>query len=355
MASPLGPYGNGSEFAFSGVSCSGTVSCIAVGDYANAEGDSLPMSEDWDGTSWTSVDIHGPEYSGLDGVSCPDSTDCMAVGSSRYGTFAKSWNGTKWTNVHSPAPSGAIDSELSSVSCPTPSSCEAVGVYQNASSTSFTLAESWNGTSWSLVKSPNPKGVTGSELLKVACGGPTSCVAVGYSFDSRGNSSTLTESWNGTSWSLVSSPDSPTGSEDVLMGVSCVDASNCTAVGDYTNLSAEFVTLVETWDGSTWSLVSGADADGALGSVSCTSATRCMAVGFDTGTFAYRWNGTSWRVLSSPDPEHSSGSILDDVSCVSARTCNAVGYYTGKASDTTYTLAETWNGSNWTLVSSPNR
>jgi hypothetical protein len=63
------------------------------------------------------------------------------------------------------------------------------------------MAEAWNGTSWSLVTTPNP-GSTENELRGVSCTSPSSCMAVG-DFAGIGNQLTLAESWNGSSWSVV--------------------------------------------------------------------------------------------------------------------------------------------------------
>ena len=78
---------------------------------------------------------------------------------------------------------------------------------------------------------------------------------------------TLIEVWNGTSWALSSSPNpvlnpnssSPSGG--ILMSVSCVSTAACIAVGygsggglDANGLIYPGEALVETWDGSEWSL-----------------------------------------------------------------------------------------------------
>jgi hypothetical protein len=48
--------------------------------------------------------------------------------------------------------------------------------------------------------------------------------------------------WDGTVWSIVTSP-SPGTSFDALFSVSCVSASDCVAVG-YTNTGSAYETLV---------------------------------------------------------------------------------------------------------------
>ena len=67
---------------------------------------------------------------------------------------------------------------------------------------------------------------------------------------------------------------------------------------------------------------------GRLSRVSCTSVTACTAVGFaasTSGTLIESWDGTTWSVASSPSK--GSGSSLADVSCLPAATCTAVGAY----------------------------
>src|SRR5436189_144027 len=75
------------------------------------------------------------------------------------------------------------------------------------------------------------------------------CSAAGSSVDS----SSLVESWTGTTWSIVASPDK--GEGDDLDDVSCVSASACSAVGSYVNTNGISRTLVESWNGTTWSIV----------------------------------------------------------------------------------------------------
>ena len=87
-----------------------------------------------------------------------------------------------------------------------------------------------------------------------------------------------------------------------------------------------------------------------LASVSCSSASWCMAVGSwspsqqgPSRTLAEAWNGTSWQLLITPDPAGTAASSLTSVSCTSAARCMAVGDHG------TGTFAETWNGTSWEL------
>ena len=120
-------------------------------------------------------------------------------------TLSEQWNGSGWQVRSSPNPGGANFAGLNSVSCTGPTACMATGGGASGEGESgFTLAESWNGTSWSLVRSPSP-GSFSDELRGVSCTSPGSCMAVGE-FESTGNQFTLAEAWNGTHWTTVKTP-----------------------------------------------------------------------------------------------------------------------------------------------------
>jgi len=84
------------------------------------------------------------------------------------------------------------------------------------------------------------------------------------------------------------------------------------AVGNYLALDRSKQTagfnVTEFWNGSRWLRLPAAGPGGGLTDVSCTSASRCMAVGEEpagqvgTHTIAERWNGRRWRVLVTRNP-----------------------------------------------------
>ncbi len=82
---------------------------------------------------------------------------------------------------------------------------------------------------------------------------------------------------------MVASPDGgPTGFDDELFGVSCPSATSCAAVGnDGVNpAAASGKTLVESWDGSAWSVVTSSNEGfSGLSAVSCLPLGPCTAVG----------------------------------------------------------------------------
>jgi hypothetical protein len=111
-----------------------------------------------------------------------------------------------------------------------------------------------------------------------------------------------------------------------MRSVSCPSASFCMAVDQYGNDAL-------TYNGTAWSApvpVGPVSLRDELTSVSCSSSAWCVAV--DTLGHAYGWDGSrwsSWRVA---------GIGLTSVSCVSSRWCVAVDGWGA---------AHTWNGSSW--------
>src|SRR5436189_1489715 len=77
---------------------------------------------------------------------------------------------------------------------------------------------------WAITPSPNPTGAQKSYLDGVSCTGPTSirCFAVGSYVTTQGMVRTLIERWDGTSWTVVASPNRTGALTNALVGVSCV-------------------------------------------------------------------------------------------------------------------------------------
>ncbi len=328
------------------------------------------LIEKWNGTAWSVVLAGSPpgaEFSGLSGIACRDSTTCFAVGSAFDGTvfspLAMRWNGTGWSRVPSPNPAGGTSGTFVDIACSRLSACFVVGSYiSNTSHASEPLVEQWNGTAWSVVASPKPPGTDRSMLKGVSCGTGTSCFAVGRSEIGSGGEGwrTLIEHWNGATWTIVPSPNVAGHDLNDLAGVSCWSASRCIAVGHSVVDVAQpgsSKALVERWDGTTWSIFPAADPGGTtslgLAAVSCPETGFCIAVGDYARdgrdlTLIEQWNGTSWSVVY----KGGSSSRLRHVSCASPESCFAVGdAFNGS---TVNTLIERWNGSSWSVVASPN-
>jgi hypothetical protein len=261
-----------------------------------------------------------------------------------------------WKVQPSPNPSGAMESKLYSVSCASPSACTAVGQSTSDFTVFSTLAERWNGNKWSIKPTLTPGGTNGS-LDSVSCPSAKACIAVGEYETTGGSFVVLAERWNGKKWSRLHPSNPPGATGSGFNGISCRSTQACTAVGDYSNGTVD-QSLIEHWNGKAWSIKPSPNPTGAirsqLNAVACTSASACFAVGTSTDsspvsrTLTERWNGKKWSIKPSPNPAGATQAELDDASCTSADRCIAVGHYQ-KTADHSRTLAERWNGKNWTI------
>ena len=75
------------------------------------------------------------------------------------------------------------------------------------------MAEQWNGTAWTVVSTPNPAGQSIVDLTGVSCIGSAWCTAVGQGFVTGTGYQTLVEQWNGSTWSIVAEPQRPDGEQ----------------------------------------------------------------------------------------------------------------------------------------------
>ena len=332
------------------------------------------LADHWNGTQWSLVSSPNPgsEYNDLSGVAAIASNDVWAVGSYSdnpqipdTNTLIEHWNGTTWSVVSSPSP-GAGNNTLSAIAVVSSNNVWAVGSsYSNGSQT---LIEHWNGTKWGIVSSPSPN--NDAFLNGVAAISASNVWAVGYSFGSSSSTSsggggvvqqTVIEHWDGASWSVIASPN-PSSFGNSLNGVTAVSASNLWAVGFQNDSSGIQQALIEQWNGSSWNVVSSPSPSSsgyALNGVAAVGGSSIWAVGFqnDSGfiprTLTEHWNGTQWSVVTSPNVGPGNNQLYGVVA-LSSSLVWAAGF-TGQQNGPPQTLAERWNGTQWSVVSSANQ
>jgi hypothetical protein len=353
-------------------------------------GMAVPVAKAAATSGWTIVagaDVNLQNSNLALGSTCTDTWNCWAVGGTianlnKNGTptaLFEHWNGSSWTAN----PGAALSTPLSllwDVTCVAASDCWAVGIEKSDNSAGpTTLAEHWDGSNWSVVATPDTAGY----LFSVTCTASNDCWAAGTTTTDDGNSDPLhgfIDHWNGATWS--STPTQPTGQTyDQFDSVTCAGASDCWAVGfagpnaESNNFLPDVVpnvagdsALVEHWNGLDWTIVDAPSAPSPLGtylsSVTCTSSEQCWTVGstMDTAgnplsTVVDSWDGTSWTTVPSPNPS-GTGNLLTDVTCTSATNCwasGADGIQSGQNSSTEPNpMIESWNGSAWSVDPTPN-
>jgi hypothetical protein len=172
----------------------------------------------------------------------------------------------------------------------------------------------------------------------------------------------LVEHWNGSQWAIVPSADTSDSPADHLYDVVALSASTIWAVGDGAQGGPSYAggqTLIEQWNGSQWSLVpspNSASTYNSLANVAVVSANAVWAVGsaqdassppYPTYTLIEQWNGSQWSLVPSPNGRWSPYNALAGVAAIAASDVWAVG------AAGSYTLVEHWNGSRWQIVPSP--
>jgi len=222
-----------------GVSCKSPTWCMAVGWWTTQPEEAFSML--WNGNSWTTETVpntNSTDDNQLNSVSCATTSFCVAVGTAGNGQLIDRWSGSSWTIV-----SSTTNRALNGVRCRSTTFCVAVGA--QGSTPVDTLVERWNGTAWSVVPSPNVGGSPANFLLSVSCTGTTFCMAGGYSLGSGTTQFTLAEAWNGATWTVTPTVN-PSSTSDGISSVSCTTATGggnfCLAVGAESQL-----TLVEKY------------------------------------------------------------------------------------------------------------
>ena len=280
-----------------------------------------------------------------------------------------------------PLPAGS----LASVSCLAGGWCTAVGNYGPNGSISLPLIEHRSDGRWA--QDPAPRSTDPSHLDAVSCTSRRSCMALGAEVPEAICTPTFCPArpfaarWNGKRWTRETVPTPPLRSYPVVLGLSCVAARFCMAVGGYVTPSLSACTppqscqprpLVVVWTGRRWRTLALPAVLGSLSSVSCSSAVACTAVGTGPGCLigpgnptgfectgpsdplAVRYNGRAFKPQPATSVPNTTHSALDDVSCPSPHACTAIGAYLYDPPqpgglETERNFAEHWTSATWTI------
>ncbi|MGD0242007.1 MAG: hypothetical protein ABSB59_16995 [Streptosporangiaceae bacterium] len=304
---PVGVPATGNNVSLNGVSARTATDAWAVGQQFAAAGQAPPppVTYHWNGTAWSLVSTPALGVnSALLAVSASSATDAWAVGFEvlrprQRQTLLEHWNGTAWSVDAADSVSGSAV-QLSAVTDLSASNAYAVGI-----GAAGPLLEHWNGTSWSPVTLPDPafnvgpgQAISASSASDIWVVGTTSAPATGQAVAEAIH-------FNGSAWAVVPMAQ-PGANTPAIAAVTAIAAGNAWAVGEDIGATSAVggSTLTEHWNGSSWSIVPSPTpgADPGLTGVAARSASDVYAVG--TGlpsvnggpeqALILRWNGTSW-------------------------------------------------------------
>jgi hypothetical protein len=201
-----------------------------------------------------------------------------------------------WTRVASPN-RGTVASALQDVAVvPGTSTAWAVGYYYDSNLAAYrTMTQRFNGTSWSIVPSVNA-GATGySQLNRVDATSTSNVWAIG----------SLVERYNGTNWVAMSSPAGV-----ALRGLDVVSPSEVWVAG-YSGSAA----AVAQWKNGTWTTRYTQASTGrhltVFEAIAVDASGQVWAVGWDrdynapgrpVSSLVVHFDGTSWRREATPNP-----------------------------------------------------
>jgi len=264
--------------------------------------------------------------------------------------LAEHFNGKRWSVVPTPTlSSGGLNppnAQFFGVAAAASNDVWAVGVKTGPLNPDFglQLIEHWNGTAWSEVTNPE---VEGAALHAVVAISANNVWAVG----GGGAPGALVEHWDGTTWSIVTN--------SVLSGAGGVSAVSADSANDIWAVGGE---TILHFNGTTWSQLASPVMQ--ANSVTALSPSNVWAVGSVTVFANHRqhhkpaiehWDGTSWSIVSSPNPNPvpTKDTFLRGVAAISANDIWAVGAGNFSTAGGTATLIEHWDGTSWTIISSP--
>jgi len=304
-------------------------------------------------TAWTVVPSasRGTVESLLNSVAVVADNDVWAAGhwydsrTARYRTFIERWNGSGWRIVSTPDVGGGYN-DLNGVAASHDADAWAVGYWSDTTyGYSKTLILHWNGSSWSVVPSPNP-GPGNNVLYGVTALSPGDAWAVGWYYDADFVGRPLVLRWNGSSWKQVAAPSTST-YFNALQSVAATGPADAWA-GGHASVSGRYATFLMHWDGATWTVVPSPNVGAKhnrIRAVSAASPLDVWAVGDSQtgGSLIEHWNGSAWSVVEHPVPGGTH--TFWGVSALAANDAWVSGYV--NASTGLQPLIEHWDGAAW--------
>lgn len=347
-----------------GVAAISSGSVWSVGQYEGRNGPATSLITQETGGGWTIVPSPSPGTlaNSLAGVAAITPNDAWAVGSSADGTLTEHWNGAGWSNIPS-ADATAVDNRLNAVTAVSSSDVWAVGAAWDSQQGTQSLAEHWNGATWTVTPGPSPATASArtAELRAVAA------ISSGDVWAGGVAGSPLLERWNGSAWDITPSPTAINGTNlDAfgINGIAAVSSKDVWAVGGNTARSCAGImpALIEHWDGTRWTATVTSQT-GILYGVTAVSATDVWAVGTSfasgpQGALMLHWDGKQWSQVPVPAPVSQQQSY--QLRAVAARAAGdvfaaGVAYDFGGSSSgpQSRALVERWNGTSWSIVQVP--
>jgi len=288
----------------------------------------------YDGSKWTAFPapmIKGDNTSFLGGVVDISPTLAWAggtvgIGEGNPGQVIEQWNGTAWKVFPGPTFAKGEEPSIKAMTATSANDVWAIGSLLSSNEEQlFYLFEHWNGTAWTATTL-----LSGDSFLFGASADAANDVwAVGFNGPENDNSKTLALHYDGTSWKGAKTPSVGNGANQ-LNGVLALAPNDVWAVGFSTPepppTEDATLTLIEHFDGTSWTVVPSPNVgpksiyqSNRLFGLTANSPTDIWAFGSyfaasgseNQMTLLLHWDGASWTVAPSPNPTN--GVFLSDL------------------------------------------
>lgn len=279
----------------------------------------------YDGTNWTAFEpatTNGDTFSDLEGVVDISPTLAWAAGNVTTSAGLPSqvlekWDGTKWSVSPSPKFAANRQPNIKTMTATSANDIWAIGdLLDNNIGQLYYLFEHYDGKSWKTTTI-----LSGDAFLFGSSADATNDVwAVGFNGPENDDSKTLAMHFDGSKWSIATTPSVGTGANQ-LNGVLALAPNDVWAVGFSTPVppptQAATLTLIEHFDGTSWSVVPSPNVgpnsiyqSNRLFGLTANSPHDVWAFGSyfaadgsgHQHTLLLHWNGTKWTVSPSPNP-----------------------------------------------------
>lgn len=213
VPSPNPETGVGATDDLKAIAGAGADDLWAVGSFGSSDEDfNAVLLEHWNGTSWTffAPPVKGEQFGSA--VTAVTSKDVWVVGEQGAGpsTLSLHWNGTAWSEVPTPQLNDGEEAGnlLTGVTAAGSDDVWASGYEFNVNQENLSdpYLLHWTGKAWALVKVPDP-GSEGSQLFAVTALSATDVWAAGLTLETDDGALTLAEHFDGTSWTAQPSLD----------------------------------------------------------------------------------------------------------------------------------------------------
>jgi hypothetical protein len=302
------------EAILASVVCPAAGSCIARGEYSNADGDREAMVVEETGGAWGAAsDVKPPANaesnadSFLSMISCSAAGSCVGIGSYRDGStrtreaMVVGETGGKWAQASQivlPENAGSEpEARLDSVVCVTSGSCVADGSYNDRPGDREAMVAEETGGVWHPASqivapsntAPNPH-IGFGYTISITCGASGSCVITAEYTDNSGDQEAMVAGETGGVWgpaSEIPPPANAATNPEITLGPACTASGACVLVGEYRDAEGDLETMVAEEAGGLWGQAReiAAPANAAtnpeviFGEVQCPPVGSCVAFG----------------------------------------------------------------------------